>query len=63
MTEIWVARDRGSGAVYLYHAKPTDKGTIFDTPGSPIFDVEEGAFPDLRPGECKRLVMAEEPSE
>jgi hypothetical protein len=60
MTELWVASDRVNGAVYLYHAKPTDNGKIFDTPGSPIFDVEDGAFPDLKSGERRRLVMAED---
>ena len=59
MNELWVARDRVNGAVYLYHKKPEDNGKIFDTPGWAIFDVEEAAFPDLAPGECRRLVMAE----
>lgn len=58
--ELFVARDRGSGAVYLYHAKPTDNGTIFDTPSHPIFEVEADAFPDLKPGECIKLVPEKE---
>jgi len=63
MNELWVARDRGSGAVYIYHEEPKDNGTIFYTPNRPIFEVEADVFPDLKRGECKRLVMAEESSE
>lgn len=59
MNELWVARDRGSEAAYLYHAKPEDRGEIFHAVDDVMFEVQDGAFPDLAPGECRRLVMAE----
>jgi hypothetical protein len=49
--------------VYLYTAKPVDNGMCFQSTNGEMYDVDAGAFPDLKPGECRRLVMESEESE
>ena len=66
MNELWVARD-ADGAGWLFDLKPTwvtDEG-VWACDGSMMLVEQLPAtmFPNLRPGECKRLVMAEESSE
>lgn len=62
MNELWVARD-ANGDLCVFSEKP-----LFDERVGQWFVVDadlasalpEDYFPDLRPGECKRLILAEE---
>lgn len=62
MNELWVARDI-HGPIHLYEGKPVYSGGLwFSEAESRGFcgSLRDDAFPNLRPGECKRLVFAEE---
>lgn len=62
MNELWVARDiPGTEVVYIYHEKPELMDKWYQT-GGDMWEVSMDAFPDLKPGECRRLLMAEEQS-
>lgn len=66
MSELWVARD-GDGAAWLFDLKPLwvadEKTWACDGSMRLIEPLPRGMFPDLKPGECMRLVLAEESSE
>lgn len=66
MNELWVARD-ADGDVWMFLAEPRKDNGRFYPPDvnraiAYISDSVAVAF-NLRPGECKRLVLAEETSE
>lgn len=57
MNELWVARD-DDGYLSGFAEKPVkDEGEWY---GCGAFRLRRSMFPNLRPGECKRLVLAEE---
>lgn len=65
MNELWVARD-DKGSVWMFLAEPRkDDGRFYPQDVNRaiayISDSVAEAF-NLRPGECRRLVMAEEQS-
>lgn len=66
MSELWVARDAG-GDVWMFLAEPQHRdGNYYPADvGRAVTYIDDNvsvAF-NLRPGECKRLVLAEESSE
>lgn len=63
MNELWVARDRASGAVRVYERQPTESYMHFAAVAGGVHILRSDPFPDLKPGECRRLVLAEETSE
>ena len=62
MNELWVARDK-SGDLTLWRKKPECYSGVFDMRGrDPLFGYREldlSWVPDLKPGQCRRLVLAE----
>lgn len=60
MNELWVARD-GNGDVYIFSERPSlDEFNIWFTVDADVADIlPVDMFPDLKPGECMRLVLAE----
>ena len=63
MNELWVARD-GKGSLAIFENKPKEishSGFVLSS-GWFMHLWNPMLYPDLRPGECKRLVMAEEQS-
>ena len=66
MSELWVARD-DNGSAWMFLEEPRkNKGRFFPSDVNRalayISEPVAGAF-NIRPGECKRLVMAEESRE
>lgn len=63
MNELWVARD-DDGTLTAFDAKPewcdSCKWLVDESKGWETMDINPRRFPNLRPGECKRLVLAEE---
>ena len=65
MANLWVARDL-AGDLKLFAGKPRQvKPDKWWTHGQGRYDdylyhIPESMFPDLLPGECRRLVLAEE---
>jgi hypothetical protein len=62
VNELWVARD-DDGKAWIYDTKPV---WIEDTrrfTGPSCGKAYGGTFPNLKPGECRRLVMESEVSE
>lgn len=65
MNELWVARDV-HGPIHLYEGRPAYRGGLwFSGPNNFGFlrTFNDDPFPDLKPGECRRLVMESEVSE
>lgn len=66
MNELWVARD-ANGDVWMFVAEPRFDGSNYypaDENRAIAYIADEVAVAfNLRPGECKRLVLAEETSE
>ena len=59
MSELWVAR-YGDGKAWIYDTQPR---WIEDTRRFTAVScgrIYGGGFPDLKPGQCRRLVLAEE---
>lgn len=70
MNELWVARDRDEKMRHLAcvsDRKPyridTRTGLWMHKRGTNCHHYAASQFPDLKPGECRRLVLAEETSE
>ena len=67
MNELWVARDGRSherykrGRLRQFDYRPNKNNGVFRKAhsGSDVVTIPEDWFPDLAPGECRRLVMAE----
>ena len=62
MNELWVARD-GNKKVWLYGEKPRWAPEIDEFRGYTVGKTSLSSFPDLLPGQCRRLVMESEASE
>ena len=69
MNELWVARDM-DGSLWEWPRKPVWRESMLDFTMPDYQDVNRLSrqipatmFPGLRPGECRRLVLAEESSE
>ena len=60
MNELWVARDEDEYLSGFTQRPIKEDGDWY---GASPFRLPRTLFPDLRPGECKRLVLAEETSE
>lgn len=60
MNELWVARD-DDGYLSGFAEKPQKEEGVWY--GLHPFRLLRTMFPELRPGECRRLVMAEETNE
>lgn len=62
MNELWVARD-DEGSVWMFLAEPRQDGSNYypaDENRAIAYIADEVAVAfNLRPGECKRLVLAE----
>ena len=65
MNELWVARDGIGTLMTNRQPSQTRSGTYYVPGGDPesVAIIPASWFPELRLGECKRLVMAEESSE
>ena len=66
MNELWVARDR-SGDLWQFGQKPEwyHVEGVWDGSASDcvLNELPKSFYPDLKPGECRRLVMESEASE
>lgn len=62
MNELWVARD-GNGVAWIYSTQPSWIESTRRFTASSCGRIYDGKFPDLKTGECRRLVLAEETSE
>ena len=63
MTELWVARDE-LNRVAMFNKEPNEVLHGWCAQAGLGFEfVPEEWFPDLQPGECRRLVLEEEKSE
>lgn len=67
MNELWVARD-GDETLHVYRDRepdwvPATKWTMGEFHARKwVSKIDSDLFPNLKPGECKRLVLAEESS-
>ncbi len=65
MSELWVARD-ADGRVGFFGVKPrwfADRTWVYPETSASPERIPGYWFPDLKPGECRRLVMEKEKSE
>lgn len=64
MTDLWVARD-ADGTLCEFEVMPILGGGVWAAPygsNSKFRRLPSSDHPDLKPGECRRLVLAEEKS-
>lgn len=64
MNELWVARDENE-TLHAYRDHKPDwvsatKWTMGEFKGKWVGQIDSDLFPDLKPGECRRLVMESE---
>lgn len=64
MTDLWVARDADGWLTIFYEQPKIMNGAWFE-PDRPTryIAIENARFPELKPGECRRLILAEDKSE
>ncbi len=66
MSELWVARDENE-TLHIYREREPDwvfstEWTMGEFNGKWAGKIDSDLFPDLKPGECRRLVMESEVS-
>lgn len=62
MTELWVARD-GTGT-WVFRARPVqNERDLWHSQDGDVYERIPTRWLNLKPGECRRLVLSEEKSE